>query len=169
MVRERRNGFTMIEVLVAVVILAMAMSAMASLQVTAIRGNSAGNSRGVAVQIINAKLNELRSYPYYYDLSTNTYWPDPGKSFATIIDAGEYTEAYTTEGVPRSELIQRSGYDPSDENYKYTLTWSIVDTGDSQSEMDAGKAVTIEISWKDESGTERISYDTSFDLPRLVR
>jgi type IV pilus assembly protein PilV len=59
-----QDGFSLIEVLIAISILSIGMLALAALQVSAIRGNALGKKKSLAVALAEAKIEEFRNTPY---------------------------------------------------------------------------------------------------------
>ena len=60
----KRNGFSLIEVLIALTILAIGLLAIASLQVTSVRGNFFSNSLMQATYVAQDRLEFLGNRPY---------------------------------------------------------------------------------------------------------
>jgi len=56
-----KNGFTLIEILIALTIFSVGMLAVAAMQIMAIRGNRIGNEYSQAVVLAQTKIEELRS------------------------------------------------------------------------------------------------------------
>lgn len=63
-VQRGAAGFTLIEVMIAMVVLAIGLLAMAQLQVTAIRGLTYSRHFSVATQLAEAQLETLMNYPF---------------------------------------------------------------------------------------------------------
>ncbi len=73
----KRNGFTLIETLIALLILAFALLALAGLMVTTTRNNSFGGHMTEAATLAQDKLEELRATPFdsivsYHDTMTGS-------------------------------------------------------------------------------------------------
>ena len=64
------KGFTLIEVLIAIVVLSVALLALAGLQIISIQGNSFGNHMTEAVTLAKDKMEEMK----------NTEWDEIGDS-----------------------------------------------------------------------------------------
>ena len=58
------EGFTLLEVMITVVILAIGLLGLAGLQIVAIKGNSFGQQMSVASTLAQNQLEELRQIPY---------------------------------------------------------------------------------------------------------
>jgi type IV pilus assembly protein PilV len=57
-------GFTLIEIMIALVILSISLIALAGLQISAIRGNAFSKRMTTAVTIAEAKIEQLKNMPY---------------------------------------------------------------------------------------------------------
>jgi len=66
MIRRLRNaeGFTLLEVMITSVILAVGLLGLAALQIVAIKGNSFGQQMSVASTLAQNQLEQLRQIPY---------------------------------------------------------------------------------------------------------
>ena len=67
------KGFSLLELLIALTILAVGLLAMAGLQATAIKGNSHGNAMSQAINLAEDRIEEIRNMDY----STISYAPNP--------------------------------------------------------------------------------------------
>ena len=74
------KGFTLVEVLIAIFVLAVALLAMAQMQIMAIRGNTFANKTTTAVTLAQDKLEELR-----------------GLSYSSVVSGSDSSGAYTRE------------------------------------------------------------------------
>jgi type IV pilus assembly protein PilV len=64
MKRTHEQGFTFVEVMVALVILAIGILALAELQFTSLKGNSSSKATTAAVAVAETKMEEIRSAGY---------------------------------------------------------------------------------------------------------
>ncbi len=60
-----QKGFSLIEVLIGLILLAIGLLAVAGMQITSVRGNHFGSNLTEATLFAQNKLEELRSLPYY--------------------------------------------------------------------------------------------------------
>ena len=95
---ENPNGFSLIEVLIAMAIMALSMLAAASMQYDSVRNNSSGDMVTQANMLAKAKMEELKNTP---DLSTLT------DGFENNIDAegrpgGIYNRSWTVTALGTS-------------------------------------------------------------------
>ncbi len=58
---KKQEGFTLVELMIAVAILAIGLLALAGLQVTAIRGNLSSKGQTTAVMLAEAKMEEFKN------------------------------------------------------------------------------------------------------------
>ena len=85
---SRRDGFTLVEVLIALTILAIGLLGVALMQVTSISGNTFSREMSVATELGQDMLEKLRTYEY---TSTNTDnaligAASPGTNHPTVAD-----------------------------------------------------------------------------------
>ena len=57
-------GFTLIEIMIALVVLSVGLIALAGLQISAIRGNSFSKRMTTAVSIANDRIEQIKNTPY---------------------------------------------------------------------------------------------------------
>ncbi len=58
------EGFTLIEIMVALVVMSIGLTALAAVQISAIRGNAFSKRMTTAVSIADEKLEQIKSMPY---------------------------------------------------------------------------------------------------------
>ena len=124
--KNTQSGFSMIELLVAVVILAVGLLGLAQLQITAIKTNSQSFTSTAASVLAQRVLEQISSIPPDNDLfdgpSNGTWSMAPIASPVTLSGGGSYNITYVVEAVD-------SDNDPSTDNditnlYKVTVTVS---------------------------------------------
>lgn len=165
---RKNNGFSLIEVMVALVILAIGILGISSLQGTLIQNSSNANQRSVAVSIAQKKIDDLKSYAL---LNSATAW-----TAETIPASGlAYTHiANNAGGAPAGSSELDAGTIPLG-NTTYTLSWAVQDylhttalaapiastPGSGFADM---KLVTVTVSWPDEAGiTQQVALNTVID------
>ena len=100
---NNKDGFTLIEVMVALVLLMVAMLAVGTMQITAIRGNAFGKEMQMAVVFGREVLERAMSAPYNNVVAGNIPGlPVPGLQ----------------EKVPNPP-------DPTNSGFQYTRTWNV--------------------------------------------
>ncbi|PCJ30677.1 MAG: hypothetical protein COA99_17895, partial [Moraxellaceae bacterium] len=165
---KNSHGFSLIEVMVALLILAVGILGISKLQVTLIRNSSDANQRSVAVSVAQQKIDDLRSFAHLTLGTSTDAIPDVWTigiaanllSFAHIADNTGGSIAATTSNVG---------------NYTYNLSWDVTDyyyTGDpsiATTPVPGGtaidfKRVDVTVAWTDEAGnTQNISLETVLD------
>jgi type IV pilus assembly protein PilV len=93
------KGFSLIEMLIAVTILAVGLLAVAGLQVTAIQGNSHGNTISQATTLAEDRIEAIRNMDY----AAIVYAPNP--SIESNVDGTIYTRETLVEvDIPLPDL-----------------------------------------------------------------
>jgi type IV pilus assembly protein PilV len=106
---EKQRGFSLIEVLIGVVFLAIGVLAMAGLQVTSVRGNYFSNNLMQATYVAQDRLEFLKNLPFSSSqLQANNY--NDGN---TIISGIVFNRSYTV-------VDNVTGY----RTISYTVTWN---------------------------------------------
>ncbi len=168
------KGFSLIEVMVALVILAIGILGISKLQGTLIRSSSDANQRVVAVSIAQQKIDDLKSFTKLTVGTSTDSVPDtwsPGLSqnvlsFQHIASGagGTIGQVDTTTPTP----ITVGGF-------TYLLSWTVTDyyyTGTPTvptTPVPAGtdvdfKKVAVNVAWTDESGdSQSVTLDTAID------
>ncbi len=100
----RQNGFSLLEVLVGLVFLAIGLLAIASLQATSIRGNIFSNNLMQATYVAQDRIESLKNLPLDSpELQAGNYNPDPitisgvvfNQSYTVVADGDLRTIHYT--------------------------------------------------------------------------
>ena len=136
-----RKGFSLIEVMVALLVLALGVLAVVKLQGVLIQSASDSNQRAVAVSLAQQKIDDLRSF----------------SDAEGFLDIGENTGGAI--GASPTEFVIPRG------PYRYTLRWEVEDPS-----LDS-KMVTVFVAWEDETGNEQeINLATIIDfyIPALT-
>jgi type IV pilus assembly protein PilV len=66
------EGFTLIEIMIALVVMSIGLTALAAVQISAIRGNAFSKRMTTAVSIADEKIEQLKSSPYANILSESS-------------------------------------------------------------------------------------------------
>lgn len=149
------SGFTVIEVMTAVVLLAIGFLALASLNILGIRGNTEGEERTKAAMVLETKLNEFRAM-YYVHKTEGSGSATGATEFddALTETGGLTTKVYVNEiGLTKDEFeIMYGGGTANDNDFRFGLQWNIVDQGDI-TQAGSYKELAIQVSWLERSGS----------------
>jgi len=101
----KKDGFSLIEVLIALIFLAIGILAIASLQITSVRGNFFSNNLMQATYVAQDRLENLKNMPF-------TSLPEKGDDGAITISGIIFNRTYTVTANGNLRAI------------KYTVTWN---------------------------------------------
>lgn len=105
---SKKDGFSLIEVLIALTFLAIGLLAIASLQVTSVRGNFFSNNLMQATYVAQDRLEYLKNLPFDDPLLSLGDHPDG----TTQISGVDFNRAY------------RVGLNGNLKSFKYTVSWN---------------------------------------------
>jgi type IV pilus assembly protein PilV len=105
---SKKDGFSLIEVLIALTFLAIGLLAIASLQVTSVRGNFFSNNLMQATYVAQDRLEYLKNLPFDDPLISTGDHPDG----TTQISGVDFNRAY------------RVGLNGNLKSVKYTVSWN---------------------------------------------
>lgn len=123
------EGFSLIEVLVALTILAVGLLSLALLQVTAIKGNAGASKSTIATDLAQTKLELFR----------RDAWIDIGNSTNTTFDGGT-TPIYASVPADAGDNVTVRGT-------PFYRIWRVV-----PNPTDSLKTITVWTCWQDERG-----------------
>ena len=146
---SRSRGFSLIEVLVAVVVLSVGLLALALLQVSLVRSSSSTNSQSVALSLAKDKLEDLRTYTNMAGyraltdsgsaeslavggLNYSRTWtvaryanPNGGGDFASIADTGATPNGYKADNEFKTVAVSVAWTDASNATQTVTVADAI--------------------------------------------
>jgi len=101
--KGREEGFTLVEVLVAVMVLSVAFLAMFQMQAMAIRGNETGNQVTIAATLAQDRMEQVRNATYENVTAANF----PNEDYGTIPDLPQFRRevAITETGKMKSVRV----------------------------------------------------------------
>ncbi|NQZ52871.1 MAG: prepilin-type N-terminal cleavage/methylation domain-containing protein [Piscirickettsiaceae bacterium] len=183
----KSKGFSLIEVMIALVVLAIGILGISKLQGTLIRNSSDAHQRTVAVSIAQQKIDDLRSYS---KLNSDLSWaaalaevsPETEMAYEHIT-GNTNLETYTETGgliLPTSSRIvgttsyslnwtvENYWYEDADGNDATLLTHTSTIPTPAPARSDF-KLLTVVVAWDDVEGTSQsISLDTVIDAYSLI-
>jgi Tfp pilus assembly protein PilV len=132
---RRQGGFTLIEALIALLVMAFGMLAIASMQITISRNSDVAKQRSEAVRLAQLKLEELRSFDSAAVTASSTY-----TYAADVVSGGPETINPTVfNGVAGS-------------NTAFTRQWWVTSDGvNAAVASDLQKWLRVNVSWTDRS------------------
>jgi type IV pilus assembly protein PilV len=108
---SKKEGFSLIEVLIALIFLSIGLLAIASLQITSVRGNVFSHNLMQATYVAQDRLEFLQNVPYdSSQLNQGDYDPDPAG--AITISGVVFNRSYKV-------IDDAAGY----KQINYTVTW----------------------------------------------
>jgi prepilin-type N-terminal cleavage/methylation domain-containing protein len=100
----RENGFTLVEVLIAVMVLAVAFLAMYQMQAMAVRGNETGNQVTIATVLAQDKMEEIRNTAYDNVISINF----PAENYGMVPNYPQFRREVTVTENGRMKTVRVS-------------------------------------------------------------
>jgi type IV pilus assembly protein PilV len=128
--QERQEGWTLIEVLVAIVILTVGLLAVGTMQISAIKGNFMSGNTSIALTLASEKMEDLFNRDYSDAVLADT---------ATGNDANLTSIAGTDheENVSEDGTVGAGGF--------YRRIWNIADTA---TPMPTMKEISVIVTWE---------------------
>jgi type IV pilus assembly protein PilV len=111
--RNQQQGFTLIEVMIAITLLAVGILAAASMQITALGGNHLAIRTTTASTLAGATIEELMSLEFEHD------------DLAATATIAELTAAQTDPAA--LELLLDTAHQPVEQPANFQIFWSVVD------------------------------------------
>jgi type IV pilus modification protein PilV len=123
-------GFTLIEVLVAIVILTFGLLAVGSMQISAIRGNFMGGNTSIALSLASEKMEQLLNADYN-STDTNTDLRDSvtgNNTNLSSITSVDHQETLSEEGVVGANAFYRRIWNIGDQTSPITKNVMVIVT-----------------------------------------
>jgi type IV pilus modification protein PilV len=119
-------GFTLIEVLVAIVILTFGLLAVGSMQISAIRGNFMGGNTSIALSLASEKMEDLLNKDFNHaDLNDSVTGNNGTLSSTTSVD---HQENISEEGVVGASAFYRRIWNIGDQTSPITKNVMVIVT-----------------------------------------
>lgn len=172
--KTKNFGFSLIEVMLSLLILAVGILGISKLQGTLIKSSSDANQRSIATSIAQRKIDDLKSFAELTVGTVADTIPDVWVSGINPILLSFEHIADNQGGAP-SGTTNLTASTFSIGNYTYSLSWDVTDfyyTGTptvATTPVPAGtdtdfKQVVVTVAWSDEDGTNQsVSLDTVID------
>jgi type IV pilus modification protein PilV len=122
-------GFTLIEVLVAIVILVFGLLAVGSMQIAAIRGNFMGGNTSIALSLASEKMEDLLNKDFNHADLADTETGNNGNLSTTASGQTDHEENISEEGMVGASAFYRRIWNigdqatPSIKNVRVIVTW----------------------------------------------
>jgi len=127
--KNRDQGFTLIEVLVAIVILTVGLLAVGTMQISAIRGNFMSGNTSIALSLASEKMEDLLNKDFNHaDLINSVTANDSSLSSTTSVD---HQENISEEGVVGAGVFYRRIWNIDDANNPTTKNLMVIVTWES--------------------------------------
>jgi type IV pilus modification protein PilV len=124
--KKWEKGFTLIEVLVAIVILTFGLLAVGSMQVSAIRGNFIGGNTSIALSLASEKMEDLLNKDFNHaDLSDSVTGNNSSLSSTTSVD---HQETLSEEGAVGPNAFYRRIWNIADQTSPITKSVMVIVT-----------------------------------------
>jgi type IV pilus assembly protein PilV len=144
--RRNEKGFTLIEVLIAISILAIGLLAVASMQGSASKNNVLAGSRTEATTLAAEQMETLLSLAWDDALLSDADGDD-----AAGLDNAGFDNDPSTQGDADHQLVRG----------RYTIYWNVVDNAI----IDNTKTINLIVTWSDYGGNGRLSMQRV--IPRI--
>lgn len=120
--KQRQEGWTLIEVLMAIIILCVGILAVGTMQISAIRGNFMGGNTSIALTLASQKMEDLLNVSYTH----------------TDLSAGAHTEQVSDSG-----FVGAGGF--------FQRNWTVSDTVTGPANWPIMKEITVAVRWQNHS------------------
>jgi len=138
--KENNKGFTVVELMVAVVIMVIAFAGLATMEVACINGNSIANNVTTGITLAQDKMEDLMSLaaddPELDDNNVN----NNGNLRDGVEDFADLGSSATADDGHREENIDADG----NPGGMYTRFWNIAD----DTPIDGQKTLVVVVTWK---------------------
>jgi len=141
---NNNQGFTLIEIMIAMVIFVVGMLSLAALQTSATKGNNTANRSTRAFSWCSDRMEVLMSLPYTDANLVGA--PDPGVT---------YTPAQTADGIDNDYDGQ---IDEAGENGAVNVTWTVVDNdgiAGAPPPPANTKSIAVTVTWRTPLGKQK--------------
>jgi len=154
------QGFSLIEVMLAVLVLSIGILGVAKFQGTLLQSGSETKAKAAALTLAQQKIDDLRSFGQLEagtDCSGTCSW----SSFTTSeLGSKPMTYAYIDDNKG-GRLAPNTAFNLAFNNEIYKRTWDVKDEADEPEKLDSMKWVKVSVAWQDQSGeTQTVSLES---------
>ena len=146
MSKLKQEGFTLVEILIAIAILAFGLLAVATMQVRAIKTNAIASGISQGLTLGQAKVEELMNLSYGHSDLDDSDGDGTGKD---IDNDGE------DDGGNNFGLDDTTGADGSDANGRYTIYWNIA----VDEPVTSSKTIRVIVTWTERGINKNVKLD----------
>jgi len=164
LIPDNQNGFTLIEVLIAIVILSIGLLGIAQMQLTGIQGNESASDFSEATAFGQDKMEELINLPYTHadlnDTDGDGTGQDTTASGGVVNGIDNDDEGIAVDGIANFGLDDIASPDGSElqtgaTNTQYTITWNIA----VDKPVANAKHIKVHVQWRDKGRIRTLSMD----------
>jgi type IV pilus assembly protein PilV len=118
---RRQKGWTLIEILIAIVVLTVGLLAVGTMQISAIRGNFMGGNTSIALSLASQKMEDLFNQPYddSGDLAAGVHPLEP----EPVSDTGETGTGFYRRSWTITDSSSLLGNWPEMKQIEITVSW----------------------------------------------
>jgi type IV pilus assembly protein PilV len=147
--KRKQEGYTLIEILIAIAILAFGLMAVATMQVTAIRTNAGASGMSQGLTLAQAKMEELMNLSY-----NHSELDDDGGGISNGTGQDADDDGVDDDGG-NFGLDDTAGADGSEANGRYTVYWNVA----VNEPVTDTKTIRVIVTWTERGRDRRIALD----------
>jgi prepilin-type N-terminal cleavage/methylation domain-containing protein len=168
-IEQTDGGFTILEIMLAIGILSIGLLAIASMQISAVRGNSSARDISEAATLAELQMETLMSLPYRFELALDNQNHAELQETSAVFDPSDAAGLGLNNPFPvDTRLFNPSAYDmanPAANTYppdhfrtedKYRIPYTIMWNVTTDAEINNTKSVRVLVVWVDDGGVGRI-------------
>ena len=149
MPKLKQEGYTLVEILIAITVLAFGLLAVATMQVTAIKTNAIASGISQGLTLGQARVEELMNLPYGHDDLKDWDGDGTGKD---IDDDGEDDDG---KNFGLDDTVDDSDRYTSGTDGKYKVSWNIA----VDEPVASSKTIRVIVTWTEKGRNKRIKLD----------
>jgi len=178
--KPKTNGFSLIEVMIAVLVLSVGILAVSKLQTSLIRSGSDANQRSVAAGIVQKKIDDLRRFAYVNTSATLPALPEWEDLSIHALTSLKYPNSLSFANIATNQGGRMQAGTIFNGNNTYELSWTSdsyyyngtnqIATTDAVTLFPAFKTAHVKVTWQGvgDNTTSVVSFDTVIDAYNLA-